>query len=44
MAIESDITSMEQVDEYIKQQLKRNLSVGDRSKAIQKVDIRRNPR
>ena len=44
MAIESEISSMEQIDEYIKQQANRNLKIGDSSKDIQKVDIRRNPR
>ena len=44
MAIESQISWMEQIDEYIKQQAKRKLKIGDSSKDIQKVDIRRNPR
>ena len=44
MAIESEISSMEQIDEYIKQQWNRKLEIGDSSKDIQKVDIRRNPR
>ena len=44
MAIESEISSMEQIDEYIKQLSNRKLEIGDSSKNIQKVDIRRNPR
>ena len=44
MTIESEISSMEQIDEYIKQQANRNLKIGDSSKDIQKVVIRRNPR
>ena len=44
MAIESEISSMEQIDEYIKQQSNRKLKIGDSSKDIQKVNIRRNPR
>ena len=43
-AIESDISSMEKMDEYIKQQSKRKINVGDSGKDIQKVDIRRKPR
>ena len=44
MALESEISSMEQIDEYIKQQANRKLKIGDSSKDIQKVDIRRNSR
>ena len=44
MAIESEISSMIQIDEYIKQQSNRKVKIGDSSKDIQKVDIRRNPR
>ena len=44
MAIESETSSMEQIDEYKKQQSKRKLNTGDSGKDIQKVDIRRNPR
>ena len=42
MAEESEISSMEQIDEYIKKQSNRKLEIGDSSKNIQKVDIRRN--
>ena len=44
METESEISSMEQIDEYIKQQSNRKLKIGDSSKNKQKVDIRRNPR
>ena len=44
MAVDSEISSMEQIDEYIKKQSKRKLEIGDSSKNVQKVDIRRNPR
>ena len=44
MAIESEISSMEQIDEYIKQQSNRKLEIGDSSKDIQKVDNHRNLR
>ena len=44
MAIESEISSMEQIDEYIKQQSNQKLNSGDSSKDMQKVDIRRHPR
>ena len=44
MAVELNTTSIEQVDEYIKKQLKQKVVVGEISKDIHKVDIRRNPR
>ena len=44
MAVESEISLMEQIDEYIKKHSNRKLEIGDSSKNIQKVDIRRNPR
>ena len=44
MAIESELSSMEEIDEYIKQQSNRNRDIKKSSKDIQKVDIRRNTR
>ena len=44
MAIESELSSMEEIDEYMKQQSNRNQDVKKSSKDIQKVDIRRNTR
>ena len=40
MAIESELSSMEELDEYIKQQSNRNRDIKKSSKDIQKVDIR----
>ena len=42
MAIESELSSLEQIDEYIKQQANRKQETRDSGKDIQKVDIRRN--
>ena len=42
MAIESELSSMEEIDEYIKQQSNRNRDIKKSSKDIQKVDICRN--
>ena len=44
MAIESELSSMEEIDEYIKQQSNRNRDIKKSSKDIEKVDIRRNTR
>ena len=44
MAIESELSSLEQIDEYIKQQAIRKQETRDSGKDIQKVDIRRNTR
>ena len=44
MAIETELSSMEEIDEYIKQQSNRNWDIKKSSKDIQKVDIRRNTR
>ena len=44
MAIESELSSMEEIDGYIKQQSNRNQDIKKSSKDIQKVDIRRNTR
>ena len=44
MAIESELSSIEEIDEYIKQQSNRNRDIKKSSKDIQKVDIRRNSR
>ena len=44
MAIESELSSMEEIDEYIKQQSSRKQEIRNSSKDIQKVDIRRNTR
>ena len=44
MAIESELSSLEQIDEYIKQQANRKQETRDSGKDIQKVDIRRNTR
>ena len=37
MAIEPETSSMDQIDEYIKQKSKRKLNIGDSSKDIQKL-------
>ena len=44
MAIESELSSLEQIDEYIKQQANKKQEIRDSGKDIQKVDIRRNTR
>ena len=44
MAIELELSSMEEIDEYINQQSNRNRDIKKSSKDIQKVDIRRNTR
>ena len=44
MAIESELSSMEEIYEYIKQQSNRNQDIKKSSKDIQKVNIRRNTR
>ena len=44
MAIESELSSLEQIDEYIKQQANRKQETRDSGKDIQKVDICRNTR
>ena len=44
MAIESELSSLEQIDEYIKQQANRKKERRDSGKDIKKVDIRRNTR
>ena len=44
MAIEAELSSLEQIDEYIKQQANRKQERRDSGKDIQKVDIRRNTR
>ena len=44
MAIESELSSLVQIDEYIKQQANRKQETRDSGKDIQKIDIRRNTR
>ena len=44
MSFEQNTTSIEEVNEYIKKQLKQKAVVGAGSKDIQKVEIRRSPR
>ena len=44
VAIESELSSMEEIDEYIKQQSNRNRDIKKSSRDIQKVDVRRNTR